>query len=208
MTMTMLTFVAFLVGIFSTCYSAPSTPPVKESTFTFALNGISHTETIKVEGSLVTLTDAIDGFLVVLDYERNIFMLKNLTSQTCSFSRLENIPVTRDSELPIFVQEVTETSLQENGGQEADVVLLEKVGEIPAGYVRLTNDLIVAEKCFSQPSYWLKIKDISRQRRGDCDWDWNWDWDCVAHIVREAAKHTYTTYIPVNVVTNPFSWLG
>ncbi|KAJ8039346.1 hypothetical protein HOLleu_17028 [Holothuria leucospilota] len=110
--MNVLTFVAFLVGIFSTCHSAPPQPPVKESTFTFALNGISHTETMKIEGSLVTLTDTIDGFLVVLDYERNIFMLKNLTSQTCSFSRLDNIPVTKDSELPIFVQEVTATSLQ------------------------------------------------------------------------------------------------
>ncbi|KAJ8036189.1 hypothetical protein HOLleu_20088 [Holothuria leucospilota] len=167
MAMALLTFVVFLVGIFSTCSCAPSQPPVEELTFTFDLNGISHTEIRQVEGSIVTLTDAIDEFLVVLDYERNMFMLKNLTSQTCSFSRLDNVPVTKDEKVPIFVQEVTETSLQENGDQEADVVLLEKVGEIPVGYVRLTNDVTVAEKCSSQPSYWLKTKDISRQRRCD-----------------------------------------
>lgn len=195
MTMTVLTLVAFLVGIFSTCYSAPSQPPAK--TFTFALNGISHTETIKDEGGLVTLTDAIDGFLVVLDYERNIFMLKNLTSQTCSFSRLDNIPVKKDLEIPIFVQEVTGTSLQENGGQEADVVLLEKVGEIPVDYVRLTNDLTVAEKCSSQPSYWLKIKDISRQRR-ECDVD------CIFAVILTAEQIYYT----VKVIADFISWLG
>ncbi|KAJ8039345.1 hypothetical protein HOLleu_17027 [Holothuria leucospilota] len=200
MIMNVLTFVAFLVGIFSTCYSAPPQPPVKESTFTFALNGISHTETMKVEGSLVTLTDAIDGFLVVLDYERNIFMLKNLTSQTCLFSRLDNIPVTKDSELPIFVQGVTETSFQQFQFQEADGVLLEKVGEIPVGYVRLTNDLTVAEKCSSQPSYWLKIKDTSRQRRGD---------SCEIHrgcIVRIVMSHE-DIRLAVEVVDKVLGWL-
>lgn len=140
-----------------------------ESNLTFNMDGINHHETRKVEGDTVTLTDEVDGFIVTLDYDRGIFMIKNVTSQTCFFSQLENIPVTKDQEIPIFVQEVTENSVLEHRGQNADVLQFKPVAKLPFSYVLLTNEKKVSQKCISQSSYWLETKSISRQRRDDCD---------------------------------------
>ncbi|KAJ8039348.1 hypothetical protein HOLleu_17031 [Holothuria leucospilota] len=163
--MNSMAFVTVVMVIFAAVHAQTS---ATESILTFDVNGISRHETRRVEGSIVTLTDVVDGFIVVLDYERDILMLKNLTSQTCFFSRLENIPITKDDEIPIFVHEIMEDSVVVKGDQNELVLQLRQVSQIPFGYILLTNDVTVAGKCSSQPSYWLEANKVSRKRRGDC----------------------------------------
>ncbi|KAJ8039347.1 hypothetical protein HOLleu_17030 [Holothuria leucospilota] len=164
--MNSMAFVTVVMVIFVALHAQTS---AEESILTFDVNGITHYETRRVEGSIVTLTDVVDGFIVVLDYERDILMLKNLTSQTCFFSRLQNIPITKDDDVPILVHEVVEDSVVVKGDQNDFVLQLKQVSKIPFGYILLTNDVTVAGKCSSQPSYWLKANSVSRKRRGDCD---------------------------------------
>ncbi|KAJ8039181.1 hypothetical protein HOLleu_16818 [Holothuria leucospilota] len=133
--------------------------PVDEEPLAFEFDGIQHFETRTVSEDIVILTDVQDEFVLTLDYGRNIFLINNLKTNACYFSRLENVPINKDDHVPVLV-------VGEDRQNEADVVFTPS-GTIPYNYVHLTNDITVAEQCISKPSYWLEMEDGGRQRRSD-----------------------------------------
>lgn len=129
----------------------------------FELNGVEHHETRKVEGRVVTLTDAMDGFIVILDFQRKILMVKNETSQMCFFSRLEEIHVWKNLKIPFMVETTTNGSADvDTDGQKTEVYIFAPAGEIPNSYMMLTNDVAVTKECSSCPSFWLEKKSVDK----------------------------------------------
>ncbi|KAJ8039097.1 hypothetical protein HOLleu_16715 [Holothuria leucospilota] len=135
----------------------------------FDVDGNQHNESRKVEANIVFLTDVMDGFLVILDYDRDILMIKNTTSETCYFSRLDCVPIASNESIPVMVQEVISGIESVNVEQDMDVVMFSVGEKIPSGYIVLTNDVSVATVCSSQPSYWLEKVGATRNRRS-CNW--------------------------------------
>ncbi|KAJ8039333.1 hypothetical protein HOLleu_17012 [Holothuria leucospilota] len=137
--------------------------PVQE-TMTFEWNGIEHRESRQVEGDIVTLRDEEGGFAVILDYERDIMMIKNVTSKTCFFSSLGNVPVPKDTKVPFMVEtitnETTETGIEE---RSSDPIVFSVVGKIPPSYIMLTNDESVVMECVSGTSMSIEAKSTNKR---------------------------------------------
>ncbi|KAJ8021975.1 hypothetical protein HOLleu_39330 [Holothuria leucospilota] len=139
----------------------------------FDMNGEDHYETMSAEGQMLTVQNYEDGFTAFFDYSRNIFMIKNLTSNVCFFTRLEGMPDMgvndMDNARPFFFQQVSPGYEDPGSDPNVETMILVQSAVIPPGYVMLTNDVIVSSQCTEQPSYWLEPKDGAMVRRGEID---------------------------------------
>ncbi|PIK39949.1 hypothetical protein BSL78_23204 [Apostichopus japonicus] len=74
-------------------------------------DGVSRNEKMTAEGNILTIENVNDGYTVTIDYEKNIMMIKNLSTSACYFTSLDTIPVdmdldNKDKMSPVFFQEV------------------------------------------------------------------------------------------------------
>lgn len=109
---------------------------------TFELAGVTHDETVEFDGNLVVIKDVADGFIVVLDYDRDLLTIKNTTAtEVCYFGTLSNTPFRRGYTGAVFVTENDDQAYHEAG----TVISVVKGG--PIGFKDFTDEAIVYKLC-------------------------------------------------------------
>ncbi|PIK36068.1 hypothetical protein BSL78_27105 [Apostichopus japonicus] len=73
-------------------------------------NGVQHHEDMTADGDVLTIKSIGDGFVAIFDHGREFVMIKNRTSSTCYFTRLQEIPdmgmEDMDNVHPFYFQEI------------------------------------------------------------------------------------------------------
>ncbi|KAJ8031886.1 hypothetical protein HOLleu_25238 [Holothuria leucospilota] len=130
---------------------------------TFELDGVTHDETVETDGNLVVLKDVADGFIVVLDYDRDLLTIKNDTDPAfCYFGTISDTPFRRNRTGAVFVTENDDQVLYEDR-----VALFTFEGRLIASDNQ-TVSAKVNELCYGLLSYQLiPIRDThARSARG------------------------------------------
>ncbi|KAJ8029016.1 hypothetical protein HOLleu_28299 [Holothuria leucospilota] len=157
---------SLFIGFLLVTLSTSATPLNKLQHLRYKLDGAMHDETAEVRKTVVTLTDNYEGFVVMLDYHRNLLTIKNTTDQTCFFSRLDKDRFNEKDVSPVFVTEVPNSFVIGKTEPDVEIIVLSAKERIPTDFAVLTSDVTVAEQCTGLTSYWL-VEESTGQRSLD-----------------------------------------
>ncbi|KAJ8029015.1 hypothetical protein HOLleu_28298 [Holothuria leucospilota] len=161
-----------IIILFLLVTCAAAKPLNKREHFRFDIGGFSHDETVDFSGDVVTYTDAGDGFIVTLDYHRDLLIIKNTTSQTCFFSALVESHFPQDDVQPVFVIQTAQNNNEGPSEPDLDVVVLKPKNEVPAHYDTLIRAVIADVKCDNLPIYWMESTENIEQEPQARGWNW------------------------------------
>ncbi|XP_071848451.1 uncharacterized protein [Apostichopus japonicus] len=166
-TVTVVTLLVLSFGVFYIVFSA-QTPTVVNNLATedddqviiirdvaFEMfDGVPRNEKMMVQGNTLIIQNVNDGYTATFDYDKNIVMMKNLTTNSCYFTPLDSIPENMNVEnldniLPFFFRETNLTTDKLLNHSNARILATE-IEPIPAGYVKLTN----TDQCID--SFWIE----------------------------------------------------
>ncbi|XP_071849103.1 uncharacterized protein [Apostichopus japonicus] len=133
-------------------------------------DGVQHHEVMTAKGDVLTIKSIGDGFVAIFDHGREIVMIKNQTSSTCYFTRLQEIPdmgmEDMDNVHPFYFQEIQPGSDLVPVDETVDLIDFSQSDLIPADYIKLTNSPAVSSQCSNGDSYWLTPQESGLAKRG------------------------------------------
>ncbi|KAJ8020178.1 hypothetical protein HOLleu_39700 [Holothuria leucospilota] len=146
---------------------------VKEVKTQYEVKGKNVTESfyVDMDSKIVVVDDFADNFKVILDYKRNLAVFKNLTSSTCYFTNLEDVPIHNpfDEEdypttSPFIFMPLSDDSQQVNASK---IMTMQNLLELPRDYVTKTNSEEVSGMCSSSKSFWISLEDDGALQESD-----------------------------------------
>ncbi|XP_071848521.1 uncharacterized protein [Apostichopus japonicus] len=176
-TVTIVTLLMLSFGVFYSVFSAQNPKVVNNLTtgdedqvviireIAFEMyDGVPRNEKVTLEGNILTVENVNDGYTITIDYEKNMMMIKNLTTSACYFISLDNIPVDMDLDnedqmLPMFFHEVYDPSDKLLTHTNTTIVM------IPAGDIMTTNTDQCIDSIRIEPKNSQRTRKVRRDSR-------------------------------------------
>ncbi|PIK44743.1 hypothetical protein BSL78_18415 [Apostichopus japonicus] len=175
-TVTVVTLLVLSFGVFYLVFSA-QTPTVVNNLATedddqviiirdvaFEMfDGVPRNEKMMAQGNTLIIQNVNDGYTATFDYDKNIVMIKNLTTNSCYFTPLDSIPGNMNVEnldniLPFFFRATNLTAGVQLLNHPNARIFANRLEPIPAGYVKLTD----TDQCID--SFWIEPKNTEATR--------------------------------------------